>query len=226
MGFIRGLAAINNVMDEQKVRAENASNYQKVSWLQLSDGQSVKVRFVEELDEDSPGYDESRGLAVVISEHSSPDDFRIKAVCTAETEGRCFACEQARKPDAKPGWRYRLRYYTNVVVDDGSGQPKVQVWSQGVSTRSAFNIIREYAMDMGAVSNLVWKLKRNGMKTETSYLLMPQGIDAEPFDWSKFEFFNLEKIVREVPYADQEEFYFGVPSEANAGATTEATINW
>ena len=226
IGFIRGLSAINNVLDERQARSENAANYQKVEWLKLNDGQSVKVRFVEELEEDSAGYDESRGLAVVISEHSSPEDFRRKAQCTQESEGRCFACEQARL-GKQTGWWSKLRYYANVVVDDGTGQPQIQVWSQGVSTRSAFNIIREYAMDMGAITNLVWKLKRNGMGTETNYLLMPQGNDAEPFDWSGFEFFNLEKIVREVPYAEQEAFYLGLEEEGNlAKEPQEANISW
>jgi len=221
MGFIKGLTAINEVLEQQKNRAAQSADYQKVEWLKLADGQAVKIRFVEELDEDSQGYDESRGLAIVISEHTSPEDFRRKAVCTKDVDGRCYACEQA--PSApKAGWWPRLRYYANVIVDDGVDAPHVVVWSQGISNQSAFTVIREYAMDMGAITNLSWKLKRNGMKTETSYLLMPQGIDQEPFDWSGFEFFNLEKIVREVPYAEQEAFYLGV--EANAGS--EAAINW
>lgn len=222
MGFIKGLSAINNVLEEQKRRSERSSSYQKVRWLKLADGQAVKIRFVEELDEDSPGYDESRGLAVVISEHTSPEDFRRKAVCTQDVDGRCYACEQAQS-NPKAGWWPRLRYYTNVIVDDGQEAPYVAVWSQGVSNKSAFNNIREYAMDMGAVTNMTWKLKRNGMKTETSYLLMPQGIDSEPFDWDGYEFFNLEKIVREVPYAEQEAFYNGI--EANA-AHADTSINW
>ena len=222
MGFIKGLSAINEVLEQQKQRAAQSADYQKVEWLKLADGQAVKVRFVEELDEDSQGYDESRGLAIVISEHTSPEDFRRKAVCTKDDDGRCFACEQA--PSApKAGWWPRLRYYANVIVDDGVEAPRVVVWSQGISNQSAFTNIREYAMDMGAITNLTWKLKRNGMKTETSYLLMPQGIDQEPFDWSGFEFFNLEKIVREVPYAEQEAFYMG--ENANAG-NSEAAINW
>jgi len=225
MGFIRGLSAINEVMDERQTRAENASNFQKVEWLKLNDGQSVKVRFVEELEEDSPGFSEDRGLAVVISEHSSPEDFRRKAQCTQDTEGRCFACEQARK-EPKAGWWAKLRYYANVLVTEQDQNTKVAVWSQGVSTRSAFNIIREYAMDMGAVTNLQWKLKRNGMGTETNYLLMPQGADTQPFDWSGYEFFNLETIVREVPYDQQEAFYFGFGEDAGKSEPTEANISW
>jgi hypothetical protein len=223
MSFIKGLKAINNVLEEQRQRAEKSADYQKVEWLKLTDGQAVKARFVEELDEDSPGYDESRGLAVVIAEHTAPEDFRRKAVCTKDDDGRCYACEQAQS-NPKAGWWPKLRYYTNVIIDDGKDAPHVVAWSQGVSNKSAFNILREQAIDMGSVSNLQWKLKRNGLGTETSYLLMPQLADAEPFDWSAFEFFDLEKIVREVPYAEQEAFYLGL--DANVAAKADASIDW
>jgi hypothetical protein len=222
MGFIKGLSAINELIDSQKKRAEQSADYQKVEWLKLADGQAVKIRFVEELDEDSLGYDASRGLAVVISEHQSPEDFRRKAVCTKDVDGRCYPCEQAPN-EPKAGWWPRLRYYANVIVDNGTDAPHVTVWSQGISNKSAFTIIREHAMDMGAITNLTWKLKRNGMKTETAYLLMPQAVDQEPFDWSGFDFFDLEKVVREVPYAEQEAFYMG--EDANA-ANSDASINW
>jgi hypothetical protein len=39
--------------------------------------------------------------------------------------------------------------------------------------------------------------------------LLPSKPDAEPFNWGTYEFHNLEKVVREVPYSEQESFYFG-----------------
>ena len=61
--------------------------------------------------------------------------------------------EMARK-EPKSGWRARLRFYTNVLVDDGTEDPYVAVWSQGISKQSAFNTIREYALETGSISNL------------------------------------------------------------------------
>lgn len=220
MGFIKGLKAINDTLDRPK-----ASTGQKVNWLKLEDGQSVKVRFPNELDEESPNYNDTNGLAVVVAEHTNPKDFKKKAVCTQDDEGRCFGCEMHQrengKKDYKGQWRQRLRFYTNVVVlgDEGT---EVAVWSQGVSTKSAFNMLREQAMETGSVSNTTWKMKRNGTGTETSYLLMPSAPDTEPFNWDGIELFNLEKVVRTVPYADQEAFYLGF----DADVSTSATIDW
>jgi hypothetical protein len=217
MSVIKGLKDINALLEKPKYE----STGQKVRWVKLADGQSAKVRFVEELDSDSANYAESRGLSVVVSEHTNPKDYKRKAACTMESEGRCFGCEMARK-EPKSGWRARLRFYCNVLVDDGLEDPYIAVWSQGISKQSAFNNIREYALDTGSISNLEWKLKRNGQGTETNYTLLPSKPDSEPFKWDGFESFNLEKVVREVPYPEQEAFYFGFDTPS----VTSTNIDW
>lgn len=217
MSVVKGLKNINALLDKPKT--ENAGI--KVRWVKLADGQSAKIRFVEELDPDSASYNENRGLAVVISEHTNPKDYKRKAACTMESLGRCFGCEMARK-EPKSGWRARLRFYCNVIVDDGLETPYVAVWSQGISKQSAFNTIREYALETGSISNLVWKLKRNGQGTETNYTLIPSAPDSEPFKWDSIESFNLEKVVREVPYPEQEAFYFGFDTPS----VTSTNVEW
>lgn len=222
MGFIRGLKAINDTLEKPK-----AGTFQKVNWLKLADGQSVKARFPNELDEDSPNYSADRGLAIVVAEHTNPKDYKVKAVCTMDDDGRCFACELHQKenssgnPEYRGGWKPRLRFYTNVVVFNGD-TTDVTVWSQGVSTKSAFNILREQAMETGSVSNVEWKMKRNGERTDTSYVLIPSAPDSEPFDWSGVELFDLEKVVRTVPYPQQEAFYLGF----DADVTTSTSLDW
>jgi hypothetical protein len=217
MTIVKGLKNINALVDKPKYEGTGT----KVRWVKLADGQAAKIRFVNELDQDSANYNEDRGLAVVCSEHTNPKDYKRKAACTQESEGRCFGCEMARK-EPKSGWRARLRFYTNVLVDDGTEDAYVAVWSQGISKQSAFNTIREYALETGSISNLQWKLKRNGQGTETNYTLIPNVPDSEPFKWEGYEFFNLDKVVREVPYPEQEAFYFGFDTPS----ATSTNIDW
>jgi hypothetical protein len=215
MAIVRGLKDINALVDKPKYEGTGT----KVRWLKLADGQAVKIRFIEELDEDSANYNEARGLALVVSEHTNPKDYKRKAVDTMDTEGRDWAEEMHRK-DMKAGWRARLRFYCNVLVDDGIEAPYVAIWSMGVSKQSAFNTIREYALETGSISNLTWKVKRNGQGTETSYTLIPGAPDKEPFDWASVEPFPLEKALNKIPYAEQEAFYLGFdgPSTSSANA--------
>lgn len=215
MSVIKGLKNINALLDRPKYDDSTA----KVRWLKLADGQGVNLRFIEELDEDSSSYSADRGLALVVKEHTNPKDYKRKAVDTMEEEGRDWAEEMHRK-DPKAGWRGRLRFYCNVLVDDGIEAPYVAIWSMGVSKQSAFNTIREYAIETGNISNTRWKVKRSGQGTETSYSLFPQGPDSEPFDWTGVTPFPLESALNKIPYAEQESFYLGFDSPS-----TSATSN-
>lgn len=217
MSIIKGLKDISALLDKPKYESTGT----KVRWVKLADGQSAKIRFIEELDQDSANYSDSRGLSVVIAQHTNPKDYKRMAACTLDSEGRCFGCEMARK-EPKAGWRSKLRFYCNVLVEDGLEDPYVAVWSQGISKQSAFNTIREYALETGSVSNLEWKLKRNGQGIETNFTLLPTKPDSEPYDWSAIEPFNLEKVVREVPYAEQEAFYFGFDTPS----VTSSNMDW
>lgn len=218
MSVTRGLANINALIDKPKYDSDKP----RVRWLKLADGQAVKLRFVEELDEDSPSYLESRGLSLVVKEHTNPKDYRRKAVDTMESEGRDWAEEMHRK-DPKAGWRGRLRFYCNVLVDDGIEEPYVAIWSMGVSKQSAFNTIREYALETGSISNLTWKVKRSGSGTETSYTLIPSAPDSEPFDWGTSEPFDIDLALNHVPYAEQEAYYLGFDTPSASSATN---VEW
>ena len=216
MTIVKGLKNINALVDKPKYEGTGS----KVRWLKLADGQAVKIRFIEELDEDSSNYNENRGLALVVKEHTNPKDYKRRALDTMEAEGRDWAEEMHRK-DPKAGWRARLRFYCNVLVDDGLEEPYVAVWAMGVSKQSAFNTIREYALETGSISNLTWKLKRNGQGTETSYTLIPGVPDKEPYDWSKVEPFPLEKALNKIPYAEQEAFYLGFDTPSAGSSNIE-----
>jgi hypothetical protein len=218
MSVVKGLKNINALLDKPKYDENKA----KVRWLKLADGQSVKIRFIEELDEDSPSYSEDRGLALVVKEHTNPKDYKRKAVDTMDTEGRDWAEEMHRK-DPKAGWRARLRFYCNVLVDDGLEDPYVAIWSMGVSKQSSFNTIREYALETGSISNLTWKLKRNGQGTETSYTLIPSTPDKEPFVWNDVRPFPLESALNKVPYAEQEAFYLGFDTPSS---NSNSNMDW
>jgi hypothetical protein len=216
MSVTKGLKAINALLDKPKYDNEGP----KVKWLKLADGQSAKIRFIEELDEDSANYSPDRGLALVVKEHVNPKDYKRKAVDTMESEGRDWAEEMHRK-DMKAGWRARLRFYCNVLVDDGIEAPYVAIWSMGISKQSSFNTIREYALETGSISNVQWKLKRNGQGTETNYTLIPSAPDKEPFAWGEIKPHQLELALKNIPYAEQEAFYLGFDGPS-AGSSTNA----
>jgi len=80
---------------------------------------------------------------------------------------------------------------------------------------------------MGSITNLMWRIKRNGSKTDTSYTIIPLAKDEAPFDFSALELYDLEKTaVRHVTYAEQEAFYMGDGSNAEEPSASSSSVDW
>jgi len=222
MSIVKGLKDLNKALDKPTYSGDE----NKGRWFKLEDGESIKVRFLQELDPDSPNYDQARGCGFIALEHVNPKDYRKKALDTMESEGRDWANEQHRK-DPKAGWKARTRLYMNVLVDDGKEEPYVAILSQGTSGKTITPTLIEYAGEMGSITNLMWRIKRNGTKTDTSYTIIPLAKDETPFDFSGLEMFDLEKTaVRHVPYSEQEAFYMGQGNNEEQSSTTSSSVDW
>ncbi len=222
MSIVKGLKDLNKALDKPTYSGDE----NKGRWFKLEDGESIKVRFLQELDPDSPNYDQARGCGFIALEHVNPKDYRKKALDTMESEGRDWANEQHRK-DPKAGWKARTRLYINVLVDDGKEEPYVAILSQGTSGKTITPTLIEYAGEMGSITNLMWRIKRNGTKTDTSYTIIPLAKDETPFDFSGLEMFDLEKTaVRHVPYSEQEAFYMGQGNNEGQSSTTSSSVDW
>lgn len=221
MGIVKGLKDLNKVMDKPSYDGDGT----KGRWVKLEDGETVKIRFLQELDPDSPSYNEKTGLGFIAVEHTNPGDYRRKALCTMDDQGKCWGCEQHRK-DYKAGWKGKSRLYINVLVDDGKEDPYVAILSQGSSGKAITPTLIEYAGEMGSISNLTWKIKRTGSKTDTSYTAIPLAKDEKPFDTSALELFELEKVaVRDLPYTEQEGFFSGENATEESSATA-SSLDW
>ena len=222
MGIVKGLKDLNKVMDKPQASSGDGT---KGRWVKLEDGESVKIRFLQELDPDSPTYSEKLGLGFIAVEHTNPKDYRRKALCSMDDQGKCYGCEQHRK-DYKAGWKGRSRLYINVLVDDGKEDPYVGILSQGSSGKTVTPTLIEYAGEMGSISNLMWRIKRTGTKTDTSYTIIPLAKDETPFDSSSLELFKLEETaVRDMPYTEQEAFFAGENGHGEESSAS-SSVDW
>jgi hypothetical protein len=220
MGIVKGLTALNKTLD----RPSFSNDGVKGRWVKLADSQSVKIRFLQELDPDSPQYNEKNGVGFIAIEHTNPTDYRRKALCSIDDQGRCFGCEQHRK-DMKAGWKGRSRMYINVLVDDGTEDPYVAILSQGSGPKSATPEVIQYAGETGSITNVVWRLKRTGERTDTNYSIIP--LPTADVVSTDYELFDLEKIaVRDIPYAEQEGFYLGLDSSGSGAPAVSTSDEW
>ena len=224
MGLAKGLKELNKAIDRPSY---NEGDDTKARWVKIEDGESIKIRFLQELDPDSPHYNEKNGLGFIANEHTNPKDYRRKALCSMDDQGKCYGCEQHRL-DYKAGWKGRSRLYINVLIDDGKEDPYVAILSQGSSGKTITPTLIEYAGEMGSITNLMWRIKRSGTKTDTSYTIIPLAKDETAFDASSLELYDLETTaVRDLPYTDQESFFAGEGGQAEeTNSSTSSSLDW
>jgi hypothetical protein len=79
---------------------------------------------------------------------------------------------------------------------------------------------------MGSITNLMWRIKRTGTKTDTSYTIIPLAKDETPFDYATLELYDLETTaVRDLPYTDQEAFFAG-ENNSDQPSATSSSVDW
>lgn len=209
---IRGTLAS---LDKIKAKAAEKTGFAdgEKAFLQLKDGESAVIRFLQELSADSPFYDDRRGTLVVVEEHVSPKDFKLRAVCTLNEEGRCWACEQMGLPEIGKKWKARMRFYSNVLVRMEDGD-KVKVLASGFGDKNVGKVIIDYAEEYDGLGGQDFKLSRSGAgMNDTSYRLIPKAPKPLTDDEQKLELIDLEKFIKYVEYDNQSEFYAGNTSE-------------
>lgn len=218
MGIVRGLKSINAHIDAEEAKFSGSGDSNPTKWFKLADKQAVKVVFLQELDPDSENFSQKNDLGFLAIEHVNPENWRRKAVCTIDDEGACYGCEQHKK-DWKAGWKQKTRLYINVLVDEGGNtEPYVAVLSQGNGPKSITPTLIEYAGDDGTISDKWFTIKRSGAgATDTSYTLRAgkeHGLNVEDY-----ELFDLERALRQIPYAEQQAHYnSGGEESVDAGA--------
>lgn len=212
MAFVKGMKAIAELKEKAEKEKASRSDRVKIDFFKLDDGESRRVRFLQEIDEDSPNYNPEMDVAVIMLEHQGPgpDGWKRRGQCTID-EGRCFPCEQraAGNTDYRPA---KSVMYLNVLEKPGTEEERVTVLSQAVFGNGIIQTLLEYAGDEemgGSITDREWKVSRNGQgkdskHTATAY---PSKEWETPVTDYKDKMFDLTKAVVKPAYENQEAFY-------------------
>jgi len=217
-----GLAA----MKQRKKEREEAANRVKADWFKATP-EGVKVRFLQEIDDASPNYNEEQGLAVFAVERQHPVDFKKRAVCTLEEEGQCYPEEWHRElqrvgkyPDGteyKGGWKQKTNFYISALVER-NGEKKVEILQRNFNNSFVDDLI-EIAEDEGTITEKTYIIKKRGEGTSTTWSLK-EARDGE-LDVTGVKAYDLDKVaLRHIPY-DQQPSFFGMPANASSPVATK-----
>lgn len=205
MGIYEGLDKIKQYQDEIEARRDS-----KIVWFssEVKDGESVKVRFLQELDRGAEGYNEDNGLGIMVTEHSNPNDWHRKALCSMDEEGKCLGCEKHREEGWKAGWGQKSRLIINVLIERKNGDRSVAVMSQANGSKAVIApMILESAVSNNTLTDRWWKFTRQGEGTKTNWIPFVYSPDDD-VDVTEYDVFDVRKAVREIPYDEQFDHYF------------------
>ena len=213
MSVVKGLGQMKNLLEKRESRGGPR-------FLKLKDGDSLQIRFLQELDEESEHYDKDAGLGVLVREWRDPENFRKRIVDTSETEGKCWPAEQRSKDYEENGesdWRPRVSLYVNVLVEREDEDDEVFILNQGLGPKSVVPWLIDYATETGSITNARFKIKRTGSgQYDTQYTLTPIGL-VDPVDTSDLQLAEWDKVLNHVPYDQQEEYFRGDESDDDDG---------
>jgi hypothetical protein len=137
----------------------------RANYFALADGGTATVRFLQEVDEASPNYHKEAGLATMalICNPPSADGFKFKYVVPPELMNRVG------------DWVFKTRLLINVLVDDGKGNEEVQLWD---ASKAVARQLLEFNNEDGTITDKMFRIKRSGKSTDTTYILMPKQDDG------------------------------------------------
>lgn len=222
MGTLKGLAAIRAHNEKQAQLAKEREarlNSAKVEYLSLNDGQSVKVRFLQEMDAEAKNYDKTRGVGVGVVEHQIWDNKNrrmYRTACLMDDEGRCYGCEKYRAGDKD--YASQRKYYINVLVDMLDGEaPKTMILSRSLGSSFFESLLTMHDL-FDTITEKNFSVTRKGTSKDTKWEIRLLK-DETPMDDSEAVVHDIDNeangIIRRYPYeatsekASQEQYFAG-----------------
>lgn len=194
---------------EKSVAPGSSGSTQKTKkYLSLQSGDSVKIRFRQELTEDAKYYDEQFGTAITVPVVTSPINWKWRAASTAQIEKfgfRCWASEQIHKDKA---WRPKPHLVINIAVETEPGVWEPRIIDTTFNQRHIGVILIEYAKEFGTITDRYYKYSRQGSgASDTNYSLIPLDVSEMPKQISELPMHDLENVYMTLPYDKQEKFF-------------------
>lgn len=234
MTFIDTIEGMRNATKPK----EKQQDAVRVDWLILEDGQSVTVQPLQEMDPNSPAYNDELGRAFLTYYHQSPYDWKRQALCTKD-DGQCLPCELNNVDVDEQGkprtWYARKRFGISLIVDEvdkesGEINKVVKGFHCSTSGNGILNDLLDFYAENGPITEQQFTLTRKGAGTDTSYSLVPKIKNNNPVDVSEFEPQPVrDGIYLSIPYERQANYYKYAPAQHKAAAAASSTapaIEW
>jgi len=195
-------------LEKNVVPAQNTQKSGVKKYFTVSAGESYRIRFRQELTEDSKHYDEEIGTAINIPVITSPINWKWRAASTAglsKFNYRCWGTEQSVHDKA---WRSKPHLVINIAVETEPGTWEPRVLDTTFNQRHVGLILIEYAKEFGTITDRFYKISRTGSgASDTNYSLIPLESTDMPDNIKELPMHDLNTLYMTLPYEKQEKLY-------------------
>lgn len=199
-------SSLKTLKDIEKNLPSSSGKSSGKKFFNLESGDTYKIRFRQELTEDSSNFNEKDGTGIIVPVVTSPINWKWRCASTAqmaEHNYRCWASEQIHS-DSR--WKPRPHLLINIAVEI-DGVWEARVLDTTFNQRHIGLILMDYAKEFGTITDRYYKYSRKGTGAQdTNYTLIPLSIEEVGSDISDLPFHQLDNIYNVLGYDDQKAF--------------------
>lgn len=200
--------SVKTLKDLEKNIPSSAAKGSTKKFFTLASGESVKVRFRQELTEDAKFYNDDLGTGIVVPVVTSPINWKWRAASTAGIEKFGYRCWASERSSSDSRWRPKPHLLINVAVETEPGLWEPRILDTTFNQRHIGLILMEYAKEFGSITDRYYKYSRTGSGAQdTNYNLIPLEIAAMPDSINTLPMHQLDNVYMTLPYDKQEIFY-------------------
>lgn len=166
-------ASLKTLRDIEKNIPSSSGKSSMKKFFNMQSGETYKIRFRQELTEDSANFEEETGTGIIVPVVTSPINWKWRCASTAQVAEhgyRCWATEQAMN-DSR--WKPKPHLLMNIAVEiDGIWEARIL--DTTFNQRHIGLILMEYAKEFGTITDRYYKYSRTGTGAQdTNYSLIP-----------------------------------------------------
>ena len=199
--------SIKTLKDLEKAVAEKGGKAGAKKFFTVTAGQSYRIRFRQELTEDSKNFNSEIGTGITVPVVTSVINWKWKVASTSGMEKfnyRCWATEQSVVDKA---WKPKPHLLINIAVEMEPGVWEPRVLDTTFNQRHIGLTLLEYAKEFGTITDRYYQYARTGTgASDTNYSLIP--LDAAPENQAikDMPLHQLDSVYKLLPYEQQEAF--------------------
>jgi len=172
----------------------------------LQSGDTYKIRFRQELTEDSKNFDEEVGTGIIVPVVTSPINWKWRCASTAQSSEHGYRCWASEQIGQDGRWKPKPHLLINIAVEiDGVWEPRIL--DTTFNQRHIGLILMEYAKEFGSIVNQNFKYSRTGSGAQdTNYSLIPLGESEADASIADLQMHQLDNVYMTLGYDKQKQF--------------------